>query len=182
MRKSLEQLNEGWRARGWKELHIGIGLNQGEVIVGNLGSTEKMELTVIGDAVNLASRLEGLTKKYHLDLLLGQTVAKLVSDTYLLRTVASVQVKGKTEAVDVFTVMGEGAGQTVSLPLWLARYEEGVRQYRSRMFEQAAELFRESLRQKPDDFLSARYLGFCEALFKNPPDESWTAAEVMTDK
>ncbi len=182
MRKSLVRLNEDWKKRGMLELHIGIGINHGEVIVGNLGSTEKMELTVIGDAVNLASRLEGLTKKYHLDLLLGEGVAKLVGDTYLLRTVASVQVKGKTEAVDVFTVMGDGAGQTVSLPLWLARYEEGMRQYRSRKFAEATELFRESLRQKPDDYLSARYLEFCETLIKNPPAESWTAAEVMTDK
>ncbi|MCX6895367.1 MAG: adenylate/guanylate cyclase domain-containing protein [Verrucomicrobia bacterium] len=182
MRQSLARLNEDWKKRGMLDLHIGIGVNHGEVIVGNLGSTEKMELTVIGDAVNLASRLEGLTKKYHLDLLLGESVAKLVGDTYLLRTVASVQVKGKTQPVDVYTVAGEGAGQTVSLPLWLARYEEGVRQYRDHNFAKAADLFRESLRQKPDDFLSARYLEFSEKLIKNPPDESWTYAEVMTDK
>ena len=182
MRKSLEQLNADWRTRGVTELHIGIGLNHGDVIVGNLGSTEKMELTVIGDAVNLASRLESLTKEYHLDLLLGENVAKLVGDQYLLRLVDCVQVKGKTKPVDVFTVMGEGAGQTVSLPLWLARYEEGVRRYRQREFASAAQLFEESLNRQPEDYLCAMYLARCRALLENPPGESWNGVFVMTKK
>jgi adenylate cyclase len=182
MRKSLEQLNASWKARGWQELHIGIGINHGEVIVGNLGSTEKMELTVIGDAVNLASRLEGLTKEYRLDLLLGENVARLVGDTYILRLVDCVQVKGKTKPVDVFTVMGEGAGQTVSLPVWLARYEEGVRRYRQREFADAAKLFEVSVSNKPDDYLSAMYLARCRALIENPPGESWDGVFVMTKK
>jgi adenylate cyclase len=182
MKRSLRVLNEDWKKRGMLELAFGIGINHGEVIVGNLGSSEKMELTVIGDPVNVASRLEGLTKKYHLDLLLGESMAKLVGDTYILRTVALVQPKGKTTAANIFTVVGDGAAQTVSLPVWLARYEDGVRLYRERQFAEAAAEFRECLAKQPDDYLSARYLGLCEALIKDPPDESWTAAEVMTDK
>ena len=182
MRKSLEKLNEGWKTRGITELHIGIGINHGEVIVGNLGSTEKMELTVIGDAVNLASRLEGLTKEYHLDLLLGENVAKLVSDTYILRLVDCVQVKGKTKPVDVFTVMGEGAGQTVSMPMWLARYDEGVRRYRQREFADAAKLFEQSVSRQPQDYLSAMYLTRCRALIETPPGDNWNGVFVMTKK
>lgn len=182
MKRSLKKLNTDWKSRGMLELAFGIGLNHGEVIVGNLGSSEKMELTVIGDAVNLASRLEGLTKEYHLDLLLGENMAKLVGDQYLLRLVDCVQVKGKTKPVDVYTVMGEGAGQTVSLPLWLARYEEGVRQYRNRKFKEAAALFQECLRLQPEDYLSDMYLKRCEALVTNPPDESWNGVFVMTKK
>ncbi|HEY2081879.1 MAG TPA: adenylate/guanylate cyclase domain-containing protein [Verrucomicrobiae bacterium] len=182
MKPKLAALNENWRARGWKEFHIGVGINHGEVIVGEIGSSQKAEFTAIGDAVNLASRLEGLTKKYHVDLLLGETMARLVGDTYILRTVALIQVKGKTKSVDTFTVIGDGAAQTVSLPVWLARYEEGVRLYRAREFSQAAAEFKECLQRKPDDYLSARYLGLCEALIKDPPDDSWTAAEIMTDK
>lgn len=182
MRKSLARLNDDWKIRGMTELHIGIGLNHGDVIVGNLGSSEKMELTVIGDAVNLASRLEGLTKEYRLDLLLGENIAALVRDTYLLRLVDCVQVKGKTRPVDVFTVMGEGAGQTVSLPLWLARYEEGVRLYREREFAAAAKMFEQSLQREPGDFLSAMYLRRCKELLLDPPDESWNGVFVMTKK
>jgi len=182
MKRSLRALNEDWKKRGMLELAFGIGINHGEVIVGNLGSSEKMELTVIGDPVNVASRLEGLTKKYHVDLLLGESMAKLVGDAYILRTVALVQPKGKTKAANIYTVMGDGAAQTVSLPVWLARYEDGVRLYRARQFAEAAAEFRLCLQKQPDDYLSARYLGFCEELMKNPPDDAWTAAEVMTDK
>ena len=182
MKPKLAALNESWKARGWEPFHIGIGINHGNVIVGEIGSTQKAEITAIGDAVNLASRLEGLTKKYRVDLLLGESMAPLVSDYYILRTVASVQPKGKTKAANVYTVMGDGAGQTVSMPVWLARYEEGVRLYRQRKFEEAAAEFQECLSKQPGDFLSARYLEFCQDLIKNPPDESWTAAEIMTDK
>jgi hypothetical protein len=66
--------------------------------------------------------------------------------------------------------------------VWLARYEDGVRLYRARQFAEAAAEFRGCLQKQPDDYLSARYLGFCEELTKNSPDDAWTAAEVMTDK
>ena len=182
MRKSLVKLNQDWQARGLPQLAFGLGLNHGDVIVGNLGSTEKMELTVIGDAVNLASRLEGLTKEYHLDLLLGENMAPLVGGEFILRTVDYVQVKGKTKPVDVFTVMGDGAGQTVSLPLWLARYEEGVRLYRARAFAEALVAFQECLHRQPDDYISSMYADRCQNLISHPPDESWNGVYVMTKK
>jgi adenylate cyclase len=182
MHKALAKLNADWKARGIQELAIGIGVNYGEVIVGEMGSSEKVEFTAIGDAVNLASRLEGSTKEYHLDLLLGESVAALVGDTYILRTVDYVQVKGKTKPVDVFTVMGAGAAQTVSMPVWLARYEDGVRLYRRRKFSEAAKVFEESLRQMPGDYLSSMYLERCKEFLKNPPDDSWNGVFVMTKK
>jgi adenylate cyclase len=182
MKRSLKKLNEDWKARGMLELAFGIGINHGEVIVGNLGSSEKMELTVIGDPVNLASRLEGLTKEYHLDLLLGETVAPLVSDTYILRTVDCVQVKGKTKPVDVFTVVGDRAAQTDSMPVWLARYEDGIRLYRNRAFAEAPAAFQECLRLQPDDHLSTMYLKRCRSLIENPPDKLWDGVFVMTKK
>jgi adenylate cyclase len=182
MHKSLAKLNSDWKARGIQELAIGIGINFGEVIVGEMGSSEKVEFTAIGDAVNLASRLESLTKQYHLDLLLGESVAALVGDTYILRTVDYVQVKGKTKPVDVFTVMIEGETRTVSMPVWLARYEDGVQLYRQRKFSEAAAVFEESLRQLPGDFLSSMYLERCQDFMQNPPDASWDGVVVMTKK
>src|SRR5438034_5478132 len=82
---------------------MGIGVNHGEVIVCNIGSQERMDPTVIGDAVNLASRLEGLTRIYGVDILVGASAAELVRDEVYLRSVARVQVKGKTKPVDVLT-------------------------------------------------------------------------------
>ncbi|HWC60881.1 MAG TPA: adenylate/guanylate cyclase domain-containing protein [Verrucomicrobiae bacterium] len=182
MHKALGRLNADWKSRGIKELAIGIGINHGEAIVGEMGSTEKVEFTAIGDPVNLASRLEGLTKEYHLSLLLGEKMAPYVGNTYILRTVDYVQVKGKTKPVDVFTVMGDGAAQTVSMPVWLARYEDGVKLYRERKFSEAAEEFQECLRKQPDDYLSSMYLKRCQALIDYPPDDSWNGVFVMTKK
>lgn len=182
MKQALARLNENWKSTGRLEFQFGIGINHGDVIVGNIGSLEKMEATVIGDAVNLASRLEGLTKEYHLDLLLGESMAALVGDKYLLRLVDSVQVKGKTKPVDIFTVVGEGAAQTVSTPFWLARYESAVRRYRQREFVTAANQFTEALSHRPGDTLCEMYLKRCQALIANPPDDTWNGVFVMTRK
>lgn len=180
MRAALLRLNQSWRARGMIELAFGLGLNHGEVILGNLGSEEKMEVSVIGDAVNLASRLEGLTKEYHLDLLLGETIAPLVREKFLLQLVDCVQVKGKTKPVDVFTVVGDMVPAS-PLPPWLAFYEDGVKLYRARQFAEAAAAFEKSL-QFQNDQLTEMYLKRCRELMQNPPDSSWNGVFVMTKK
>ncbi|MDB6018308.1 MAG: hypothetical protein JWR19_2797 [Pedosphaera sp.] len=183
MKRGLARLNINWKQRGLPELAFGIGINHGEVIVGNLGSAQKMELTVIGDAVNLASRLEGLTKKYHLDLIVGETVAPLVRERFVLRTVDFVQVKGKTKPVEIHTVVGERSEpQEPKETAWLKDYEEGIQLYRKRAFAEAARIFEACVREKPDDYLSGMYRQSCEALIKNAPDASWTGVSVMTDK
>ena len=181
MRKSLARLNINWKQRGMNELAFGIGINHGEVIVGNLGSDQKMDRTVIGDAVNLASRLEGLTKEYKLDLLLGEAMAPLVRGRFILRTVDSVQVKGKTKPVRVFTVVADAeAGEQI--PPWMTRYEEGLEFYRSRKFAEGLEAFAECLRAEPKDHLSELYLKRCEELIANPPGPDWDTVFVMKTK
>ncbi|MCE0484541.1 MAG: CHASE2 domain-containing protein [Methylacidiphilales bacterium] len=183
MLTELRVLNTKWLAEGRGEWQIGIGLNHGQVIVGDMGSQQHKEFAVIGDAVNLGSRIEGLTKEYHVQILLGESVAELVRDQFHLRTVDLVQVKGKTKAVQTFTVLGEKSeSQSPDFEEFLRLYEEAVALFRQREFARARDLFTQALQLRPDDFLASDYLADCEELAKNPPDAGWTGVRIMTKK
>ncbi len=164
-------------------LGMGIGVNHGEVLAGNIGSQERADLTVIGDAVNLASRLEALTRTYGVDILVGASAAELIRDEFHLRSVARAQVKGKTEPVDVFTIVDSRESKPPEeFLIWLETYEEGIRKFRDRDFEQAKILFSRYLEFYPKDFLAKMYLDRSLEYEKAPPDEAWNAVEVFMKK
>ena len=183
MRRELSQLNRHWRDQGRMGLGMGIGVNHGEVIVGNIGSQERMDPTVIGDAVNLASRLEALTRTYGLDMLVGESVAALVRDEVYLRSVARVQVKGKTKPVDVFTfIAARGEDINSEFLKWLETYEEALDKFRARDFTDAKILFSRFLEFYPDDVLAKMYLQRALEYEQAPPNAAWEAVEVFQKK
>jgi adenylate cyclase len=106
MMAKLKELNEGWVAAGLPTLDIGIGLNTGEVIFGNVGTGKKLDFTAIGDGVNLAARLESANKEYHTHIILSQATLTELGDAAVVRPLGSITVKGKTVGVEIFELTG----------------------------------------------------------------------------
>ncbi|HEX7518514.1 MAG TPA: CHASE2 domain-containing protein [Chthoniobacterales bacterium] len=183
MRRELQALNQKWQAEGIAPFAIGIGISQGDVLGGNIGSQEKADPTVIGDAVNLASRLEALTRTYPVDILAGASASELIRDEFHLRSVALVQVKGKTRPVEIFTLIGaKNDPRDQELLQRLEIYEAGFRRFRERDFTQARVLFSRFLESYPEDALATMYLERALEYEEQPPDESWNAVEIFRKK
>ena len=138
---------------------------------------------MIGDAVNLASRLETLTRTYGVDILVGASAGELIRDEFHLRSVALVQVKGKTKPVEIFTLIGakNDPGDQEFLER-LEAYEAGFRKFRERDFPQAKILFLQFLEFYPEDALAKMYLERAREYEEKQPGESWNAVEVFKKK
>jgi adenylate cyclase len=179
MREELDKLNQVWAKRGIEPLAIGIGLHQGEAVVGDMGSQLKKEFTAIGDTVNTAARLESATKQYGVDLLISDALRARLGPDFLCRTADLVKVKGKTEPVAVFTLLGKT--DTTPLPAGLNEYEAAIQLYRSGDFPTALSTFQQTATIGLDDPLTHLYLQRCQDLIKHPP-ESWDGTYTLKSK
>jgi adenylate cyclase len=181
MREALEKLNAGWKGKSDRtKLSIGVGVNHGEVIVGNIGHPQRMEFTVLGDGVNLAARLESATKQFHTDILIGETVVNLTREHFLYRTVDLLTVKGKTKPVEVFALLGDRSQPPSA---WLEVYHEGIKLYRNRKFAEAAAKFEAARYQiGGEDFLCEMYLSRCAAYELSQPPENWDGSFTLAEK
>jgi len=179
MAEGLERFNREQISLGAPEFHIGVGINYGEVTVGNIGCDKKMNYTVIGDTVNLASRLEGLTKMYHQPILITESVVEKIDGTLPWRTVDKVAVKGKTLGVKIMTTRFSVEGTEAEA--WKI-HEEAVALYYKRNFAAAAERFERILQLLPGDVIAEQYLDRARSHIKTPPPPQWDGVEIMTEK
>jgi adenylate cyclase len=174
MIERLAALNAGWTAGGRELFKIGIGVHLGEAVAGEIGSPEKTEFGVIGDAVNLASRIEGLTKAFGSELLVSESVVEAAGlPEEMMRKIARVRVKGRETPVTLYGLAGGGAGE--------ARYAEALGCFEAGDFRAAVEGFREVLRVMPGDGPAGRLLEWAEGLIVEPP-ANWDGVMTMLEK
>jgi adenylate cyclase len=179
MLDALAAFNDVQRFRGRPPFRIGIGIHYGPVIVGNIGSEYKMDYTVMGDRVNLASRLEGLSKKYHEPLIVSDSIQRRVRSRFPSRLLDHASVKGRHEATGVYTL--RRSVTEVEARAWKA-HDEAAALFYERKFVEAAAEFRYVLELLPQDEHARRFLGQCERLKAKPPGPGWTGVVEMMEK
>ena len=178
----LTKLREQWKAEGQPEISARIGINSGWLVVGNMGSQARMEYTVMGDTVNLASRLEGANKFYRTLILLGPRTYELAARNIEAREVDLMRVKGKQEPVVVFELLARKGHLSAEQHRVIETYMEGLEAYKRRDFKTAAAQFEAALALDPKDGPSRVYLGRAKEYLVAPPPVNWDGVYELKSK
>jgi adenylate cyclase len=169
--------------RGQRPVEMGVGLNTDMVVSGNIGSAKRMDYTIIGDGVNLASRLESACKIYSAQILLSEHTYARLRGIYRVRNIDQVVVKGKTEPVSVYEVLDHHTEETFPNIMDVVNYfNEAMQHYRAARFQKAIIQFGKALEFNPNDKLSALYIARCQHLSEHPPGTDWNGVWIMAHK
>lgn len=183
MQKRLSEMRPVWKKRGKPELEVRCGLNTGWMIVGNMGGKDRFDYTIIGDSVNLASRLEGANKQYNSKIMISEFTHNHVNGKVAVRELDLIQVKGKTEPIKVFELLGMADVQlTAEQKEALEMYQEGLKLYRSRSWEEAIAYMNQAFQLDPACYVAEVYAQRASLYQLNPPGDEWNGVFVMTTK
>jgi len=183
MIRELLEWNAVRQSEGKPAVDIGIGLNTDVVVSGNIGSKKRMDFTIIGDGVNLASRLESACKQYGTRILISEFTYRKLKDTYRSREVDWVVVKGKTKPVAIHEILDYHTDKTFpNIVEVLTYFRDGLEKYRHRQWDDAIAQFHQALALNPSDQLTHIYLERCEHLKRSPPTDDWNGVWIMESK
>ncbi len=181
IRRRIDRLRPQLAARGLPHPEIGIGLNTARVVAGNIGSPSRLNYTVLGDGVNLASRLEGLTKRYHVPIVIGSRTRESVAGI-VFRELDKVRVRGRSVAERIYEPVGREGEVTAAELERLARWHDALADFRERRWDRARNLFEALAGEASYARLTSIYLGYMRDLIARPPGPDWDAAFTLYDK
>lgn len=177
MKKRLEKLNKKWSGEN-QNIGMRIGINTGEVVVGNIGGKNRFDYTVMGDNVNLASRLEGANKNYSTQIMISEETNNIVQSKYFTRELDTVRVKGRAKPTKIYELISLSRDDGKSL---FNNYYEGLRLYKEGNFEEAIGKFEAEVFDS-DDKVSEAYIKRCKSLLADPPKDVWKGVTTLTEK
>jgi adenylate cyclase len=182
MVEALRALRGHFAERGWRGLEIGIGINTGRMVVGNMGSPDRLDYSAVGDSVNVAARLEGLTKEYGVHVIVGEETRAAAGEVFVYRFLGPVVVKGRPEPVRAYEIVARAGAVTPARLETLRRFEEGVDLYRTRRWADASALFSQLAAQDPDDGPTALYARRSQEALVEPPPPDWDGVHIARAK
>ncbi len=182
MLRAQHELNARRAAINATPLYMGVGVNTDDVLSGNIGSPKRMDFTVIGDGVNLASRHEGANKPYGTSILISELCKNALTEPFQLREIDRIRVKGKNEPVAIYEVMDHlPLGPALAAEI-ASQFECGLDYYRKRAFAEARGIFDQLLLLHTKDVASKRYIERCDYFTTEPPEDDWDGVWTMKEK